>query len=286
MRSSYQIIDDKGRVWQEGSAALRAETSGFVAGAGFVDYVIRNMGFIGMRRVGNGIELRMRLDCVSEAAIIAATYHISDGTPPPSRIALTHWADGRWQFELHLGLAQLMARLARSTSLGSARRQKRTVRARREIDDLVADDKFRLITQAWEAAKPRTTSGSFMSDLAVLSDNRYTVFVKDPFAGFRVSDFGSNLPDYALKWIGSGQSALHQHPDRDYAWACERSFAVAIEKGSASLEEIDAVVQWRAGSPEMPIRRKYQCLLLPLLDDSPHGLISITREKSTIDVRA
>ena len=285
MRSSYQIIDDQGRLWHEASLALRADNDGFVAGEGFVDYAIRNLGFIAMRRVdGDGVELRLRLDCVSEAALIAASYQISDGAP--TRIALTHWESGTWKFELHLGIAQLMARLARSKSLAKAGRQKRTLRAERNLDTLRQRDSFRDIMLAWESAKPRATSSDFMSKLVALSNNRYIVYEKDPVAGFKVAAFGANQPEFALKWLGSSQSTLNRHPDLEYAWACERSFAAAIERDVATLEEIDAFVQWRTGSRETPLRRKYQRLLIPLLGSSRSRLISITRENSAIDLRA
>jgi hypothetical protein len=286
MRNSYQIIDDRGRVWHESSLALRAEYHGIVAGPSFVDYAIRNLGFIAMRRLGgDGVELRMRLECASEAALIAASYQLWDSAP--TRIALTHWENGGWKFELHLGMVKFMARLARSTNAAKSNRQKRTLRVERSLNSLLERDNFRTIVLAWEAAKPRVTSAGFMAKLAALSGNCYTIFVKDPIAGFKVAGYGSNLPAFALKWLASGQSALSHHPDRDYAWACERSFTAVIERGAASLDEIDAIVQWRApGSREGPFRRKYQRLLLPLLDSSCPGLISITRENLAIDLRA
>lgn len=285
MRTSYQIIDDRGRVWHESSLALRAENFGFIAGSSFADYAIRNLGFIAMRRLeGDGVELRLRLECVSEAALIAASYQLWDGAP--TRIALTHWENGGWKIEIHLGMAQLMARLARSKSLDRAGRQKRTLRAERSLASLRQRDSFREIMQAWEAIKPRATSPGFMSKLVALSNNRYIVYEKDPVAGFKVAGFGANQPEFALKWLGSDQSTLNRHPDVEYAWACERSFSAAIERDVATLEEIDAFVQWRTGSRETPIRRKYQRLLLPLLGGSRQGLISITRENAAIDLRA
>lgn len=285
MRSTYQIIDDKGRVWHEASLALRANNDGFVAGEGFLDYAIRNLGFIAIRRVdGDGVELRLRLDCVSEAALIAASYQISDGAP--TRIALTHWESGAWRFELHLGIAQLMARLARSKGLAKAGRQKRTLRAERSLDALMNEDYFLSIAQAWESAKPHIGSAGFMSKLVALSNNRYIVYEKDPVVGFKVASFGANQPEFALKWLGSGQSTLNRHPDIEYAWECERAFSVAIEREFATLEEIDAFVQWHSGSRGTPMRRQYQRLLLPLLGGPRHGLISITRENSAIDLRA
>lgn len=284
MRSSYQIIDDQGRVWHEHSLVLRADNSGLVAGEGFIDYAIRNMGFIALRQVeGNALELRLRLDGVSEAAFIAASYLLWDRAP--SRIVLAHWTEGKWQFELHLGLGTLMARLSRSGSV-SRSRQKRTLNAERSLESLQHSDKFREIMLEWQAARPGANDAGFMARLAELSNNRYIVYEKDPLAGFRVAGFGTNQPEFALKWLGSSESTLVRHPDIEYAWACERSFSAAIERDVAILEEIDAFVRWQSGAQEMPLRRKYQRLLLPLLGGSRSRLVSITRENPAIDLRA
>ncbi|HEX5957308.1 MAG TPA: hypothetical protein VFY92_01450, partial [Hyphomicrobiaceae bacterium] len=91
------VFDDRGNAWPGYSPELRRGLHCFRYDEDLQTGLVRNLGFVAGRSVGRSAALRLQLDLVSDVALAAAYYWLSDcqparvlidylGTPRPAEV--------------------------------------------------------------------------------------------------------------------------------------------------------------------------------------------------------
>lgn len=91
------LVDDEGKTWHSSSRTLRDAFDSPFSGGEFIEYSVKNLGFVAINGYGQSCEVRLRPGFVSDKAILALGKWLSDSHI--QRVALTTF-DKKWRHEL------------------------------------------------------------------------------------------------------------------------------------------------------------------------------------------
>ncbi|MCL4767328.1 MAG: hypothetical protein KJZ80_13940 [Hyphomicrobiaceae bacterium] len=287
MAGQSLLVDDSGRFWDSDSSVLRSQLQAFGADTDFVDYLIRNLGFVGIRRRSDAAAaIRFRPQTIAPMAFARLIHWMSEERL--SRMLISTYVNGDWQHTLHG--RTLAAYHAIAASLRSADRDGNfghdILSRPTEVSVLPLDSPLRVAVEHWRSIGGEWSRLGGLSELGRIFSDRYVLFELRAGGDFVVRDFGEGLPDCATDWLrlAIGQRVQDQ-PDRQYGWACALAYEASAMHRRPVLQDVDAYVYWRRARQH----RRYKRLLLPFaIDDSspPTYLLSATAEDTSIDLRS
>jgi hypothetical protein len=282
---SEQLIDDNGEVWDGGSIVLRQNLFASGTGPGFSEYVIKNLGFIGIRFTERAAHIRLRPTVVSPVAMASLLYCLSDRRP--QRALLTTYDDStdNWAYEI---LGSPMAILKRLSATAAARpgRTNAVRRQSRDAGRLSGRSPLRGALQCWADHRGHFDRAVLEQVIHRVLKERYILLsAAGQSSDLLIRDVGAGLPEFARTWLSRalGQRVEDQ-PDYDYGRSCAAAYAEAIARQEPILEDVDAVVSWPGYGR---LRRRYTRAILPFTGaQGERWLLSTSVENRRIEPRA
>lgn len=280
------LIDDCGRLWDSRSTVLRSKLHGIDVDTNFVDYAIRNLGYVGIeRRSTSAAAIKFRPQTIAPMAFASLMHWLSEQRFV--RLLLSTYKERGWYHSLHGGM--LPAYLAITEAVRSADRDG-------NFDDavLARPANFKLLEENnplqqavhyWREFGGKWDQNRSLKELSRILSDRFVLFEMRAGGEFIVRDFGNGMPDCAKSWLRSAEGQrVQDQPDKQYGWSCALAYEASVQRGEPSLQDVDAYVQW---SRERQ-RRRYKRLLLPFMAGKyrPTYLLSATAEDTSIDLRS
>ena len=141
-----------------------------------------------------------------------------------------------------------------------------------ELIALWRDKKDNASRQAWRPYLTELNGGSFQWTRPVRNSRK-----------LEIVEVGRGMPRCAQRWLAHARLlSLDDHPDPHYANYCRQTYWSAAERGEASLETLDLMVDW----PTFGLtRRRFHRLLLPVETGEGQLLLGTTLLDETIDLR-
>lgn len=278
--SRHLLIDDHGQAWPPGSIQLRATNFAAAADFDFVDYALRNLGFIEIIRAEDRVRLRLRPRVVAEAALAGVLQLIGDD--PPRRTALS-WLGNIWSHEIHGDWKKVIQRIVDLTNRSKADASRAFLIRSRAIDSLDQNDPLIELAHWWRLTSSKPDFGTFDRTIKGKVSNRF-MLVEPRNDKLIIASLGNGFLtlDEHYRKVAVGQR-LEDQPDFAYGkWAAE-SYRQALGRWEPLVDDIDVVVRRYGGGRS---RVQYRRIILPFRpSDNVTRLMSVSVVDPTIDLR-
>jgi hypothetical protein len=273
----WLLFDDRGDTWAAHSPELQRRLHCFhdqdlAAG------LVRNLGFVAGRTLGRNAAVRLHLEIVSDIALAAAFYWLSDcdpgrvlidfvGVPRPAEVCTSAGA----------AIARLVD-LTRGREFGRHVAEKPC-----SVGDLPAGSPLRGLLELW-ASKGGRYDPAFSEYAARRLLKRYLIVRQSSAKGLVIDGIGEGLHVPDRGWFRSAIGRpIEEQPDAPYWRWVARIQRTALHSNSPVLTDIDASIYW----PSLGrVRRRYRRLLLPCTaPDGSRLLFSANSSESRIALR-
>jgi hypothetical protein len=277
---SSWVIDDDGEILHFFSPRLRTKLHIRVLQAEDRQPLLRNLGFIGVRKTPQGVSISFRPSTVAPVAVASLSYWLNDTVP--SRFLLTVLEQGHC-IELHSSLAECLERISQ---LVDQFRRNGFFGQRRVAPDIIPTSLAQVFS-AWKVLGDASDFASLRSLLEREPAGRYLLVRPDQEGGrFIIQQTGSGLriPDPAWAKAQIGRS-IADVPDKAYGQWVTHAYKSVFVQGRPQLDHIDAKIYWpRLGR----LHHRYDRLLLPVRDRGQPVLLSINNSSGGVrgDVEA
>jgi hypothetical protein len=267
------LIDDQGEVWRGESRKLRDAFDSPFSGGEFIEYAIKNLGFVAVNVYGPSCQIRLRPKFLGDMTREALRRWLKDRRV--DRVVLSHF-DSEWVDELIVPQA-LDTRLDALSPAQITRTDDFLLRAlpvenapRMVVDktQLVVSD----IMRSWPTLLREYDTSNLLRLLRVAFNEQF-VIVQRPSGGDRVlfSEFGEQMYWRYDTWRECAIGApISEQPDRAYGRWINESYKVAMGSAKPSYEAVDAILQW----PDIGrARRRYRRILFPFQENQSGQLL-------------
>lgn len=275
------LIDDRGNIADSGSPRLRAELSAWGAGSDFLDYCVRNLGFIAVGFADASARVRLRPHVVSPIAFAALMYWLADHRV--ERILLSR-LDQSWSHEV-IGI-EARQRLLDMMHLAPQSRDRDLLRRPSDIAALGHDHPLLGILRLYGDARAFASRSTREQVLDRTVGGRYaTVLSGDPgLSTILVEEVGPGHAREANYWMQRHVGhRLEDGPDSTYGRWLADSYRTVFRLGAPVLDDVDVMINW----PELGrIRYRYQRLLVPVGDGNRRLVLCATTKAPGIDLRS
>jgi hypothetical protein len=278
-RREWFVFDDRGNIWSAYSPELRRQLYCFSQNNDLALGLARNLGFVAGSHSGSNAALRLQLDLVSDIALAAAFYWLSDCEP--RRVLIDYLGPSR-PAEVFGSAEAAIARLVRLTR---DREASRNVAERPcSLEQLATGSPLRGLVELWAQNGGRYDPAAFSEYAARRLLKRYLIVRHDDANGLVFDTIGEGLHVPERDWFRSaiGRPIEHQ-PDAPYwRWVAQVQRA-ALQADRPVLSDIDASIFW----PSLGrVRRRYRRLLLPCTaQDGTRLLFSANSSESRVALR-
>jgi hypothetical protein len=278
-RREWLLFDDRGDTWAAYSPELQRRLFCLHYSDDLPISLVRNLGFVAGRSVGANAALRLHLDLVSEIALAAAFYWLSDcrparvlidfvGAPRPAEVCTS-----------------AEAAIARLVDLTRTRDVSRHVAERAcSVDDLPAGSPLRGLMDLWMEHSGRFAAPAFLEYAARRLLKRFLIVRHDGADRLVFDTIGDGLHVPDRDWFTSAVGRpIEEQPDTQYWRWVARIQRAALQADIPVLSDIDASIYW----PSLGrVRRRYRRLLLPCTaHDGTRLLFSANSSESRVALR-
>jgi hypothetical protein len=276
----WLLFDDRGHTWAARSPELRRQLHCHRYDPDFTSGLVRNLGFVAGRASGSNAALRLHLDVVSDIALAASFYWLSDHNP--SRVLIDFVSTSR-PAEV---CASAGAAIARLVDLTRGRDFGRHVAEKScAVDQLPARSPLRGLVELWAANGGGFNQEALFDYAARRLLKRYLVVRLSGAKGLVIDTVGEGLhvPDRA--WFKSAVGRpIEEQPDTSYWRWVARIQRAALYSNSPVVSDIDASIYW----PSLGrVRRRYRRLLLPCTNaDGTRLLFSANSSEGRVALRS
>jgi len=281
MIKSHALIDDAGLNWPTTGAAVRDHLGARISGSGLMAFVVANLGWIEVRALKTGLQIRCRPSLVTEAALASLLYSLFD--QPPVSVMLSLLTD-RWHDMIHRhrkDTLTILAAMIGVPSVGGTSMQNRPLR------QFVASKQsplFRQTTEIMGSLETTTTEDDLVPLLDRLFEGRWTLSHIDQGTGEIVVDrSGSGFTPFNPAWTAPRPGTyLADCGDLDYAhWVGEFRREVA-EAAFPVFDDVDALLRMPVGL----LRLRYSRVTMPIrLSGRRLIILSASVSNHAIDLR-
>jgi len=276
------LIDDQGEIWRGDSRELRAAFDSPYSGGEFIEYAVKNLGFIAINVFGASCQTRLRPELITERAALSLLDWI--GTTRLERMVVSAF-DRDWSNEL-LRMSEVPNRLAQMLAKGGSARPDDFLS--RTIDPSSVDNRplLRNLIEAWPRIVEHYEFDALTSLLRGVFNNRLVV-VKMPAEVPRpvFHEIGEGLLYSAYDtWRACAIGApVEEQPDRHFGRWVAGVYEDAAAANRPRIEDVDTIMRWpHAGRS----RHRYKRLIFPFqTGDKPTFLIGGTIVDDMIDLR-
>ncbi|MFZ1104827.1 MAG: hypothetical protein WAN86_18590 [Hyphomicrobiaceae bacterium] len=255
-RREWFVFDDRGNIWPAYSPELRRQLYCFSQSNDLALGLARNLGFVAGCQSGSSAALRLQLDLVSDIALAAAYYWLSDCEP--RRVLIDYLGPPR-PAEVFTSAETAIARLVRLTRDREASRH--VAEKPCSVDQLAAGSPLHGLLELWAQNGGRYDAAAFSEYATRRLLKRFLVVRRDDANGLVFDTIGEGLHVPERGWFRSaiGRPIEHQ-PDAPYwRWVAQIQRS-ALQANDPVVSDIDASIYW----PSLGrVRRRYRRLLLP-----------------------
>jgi hypothetical protein len=255
-RREWFVFDDRGNIWPAHSPELRRQLYCFSQNSDWPQGLARNLGFVAGCRSGSNAALRLQLDLVSDIALAAAYYWLSDYEP--QRVLIDYLGESR-PAEVFTSAETAIARLVRLTRDREASRH--VAEKPCSVDQLAAGSPLHGLLELWARNGGCYDAAAFSEYATRRLLKRFLVVRRDEASGLVFDTIGEGLHVPERDWFRSaiGRPIEHQ-PDAPYwRWVAQIQRS-ALQANDPVVSDIDASIYW----PSLGrVRRRYRRLLLP-----------------------
>jgi hypothetical protein len=254
-RREWFVFDDRGNIWPAYSPELRRQLYCFSQNNDLALGLARNLGFVAGSQSGSNVALRLQLDLVSDIALAAAYYWLSDCEP--RRVLIDYLGPSR-PAEVYTSAEAAIRRLVRLTRVREVRRVAEKACA---IDQLSSGSPLRGLVELWARNGGRYDAVAFSAYATRRLLKRFLIVRRDEAHGLVFDTIGEGLHVPERDWFRSAVGRpIEQQPDAPYwRWVAQIQRA-ALQANDPVVSDIDASIFW----PSLGrVRRRYRRLLLP-----------------------
>lgn len=253
------VFDDQGQVWDARSShQLAGYLHASIGGEALFDFVIRNLGFIGVREKGGSVRISLRPAVVSPIAFSALLYWLYDRRA--DRILIS-CCDGEWAHEMIPSRDEAVRRLMQRVNF-SPRRDGDFLQEELPLEAVPRTSPLREVLDAWSACQGKFDRERMSAVLERALNGRYVLVEANPErSALLIKEVGSGLTKPAEYWLTrSIGNRLEDQPDYEFGkWAADY-YRDVIAKGQPRFGNVDAVISW----PQQARRSFcYQRLVIP-----------------------
>ena len=262
----WLLFDDRGHTWAAQSPELRRQLHCHCYDPDLATGLVRNLGFVAGRTSGTNAAVRLHLDVVSDIALAAAFYWLSDCNP--GRVLIDFVSAPR-PAEVFPSAGAAIARLV---DLTQGRDFGRHVAEKAcTVDQLPAKSPLRGLVDLWASTGGRFDQQAFFDYAARRLLKRFLVVRESASKGLVIDTVGGGLhvPDRAWFTSAIGRP-IEEQPDTSYWRWVARIQRAALHSNRPVVSDIDASIYW----PSLGrVRRRYRRLLLPCTADDGTRLL-------------
>jgi hypothetical protein len=230
------LIDDHGRISEVPSFSLQRQSNTPVASADQYEFVLFNLGFIGLTMTGDDVRVRLRPDVVNKVALGALCFWLHEH--PRRSITLT-WHDGRWHDEViqwnHSGWRRVISVLENSKAHGQ-----RFSRERTSPNALGSKNPLLTLFKSWSANDFENSR-----DILRQVNDRFVLVEEDADHELRICQVGRTMMARSPAWkknaIGLRVDDL---PDWRYGQWVAEAYREVARNGRPLIEKVVASIEW------------------------------------------
>lgn len=255
-RREWLLFDDHGNTWAEHSPELRRRLHCLHYSDDLPKSLVRNLGFVAGCSAGTNAAVRLHPDLVSDIALAAAFYWLSDCNP--ARVLIDFVGAFR-PAEVCTSAGAAIARLVELTRQRDVSRH--IAESPCSLDQLPEGSPLRGLLDLWVSRDGRFDETAFAGYASRRLLKRFLVVRQSGPDGLVIDTIGEGLHVPDRDWFKSAVGRpIEEQPDTQYwRWvACVQR--AALHSSSPVLSDIDASIYW----PSLGrVRRRYRRLLLP-----------------------
>jgi hypothetical protein len=237
------VFDDQGEVWDARSShQLARDLHASIGGEEFVDYVIRNLGFVAAKEIGGSVRISLRPAVVSPIAFSALLYWLHDR--PADRVLIS-FCETDWAHEMVPSRQEAVRRLLKRVDFNRTREGDFLSQAL-SVKSLPWNSPFCDVLRAWEACGGKYDREHLSPILERALNGRFVLVEAHPDRpAMLIKDVGSGLTKPAEYWLGrSIGNRVEDQPDYDFGKWVAAYYRDVIKTGQPALDTVDAVINW------------------------------------------
>ena len=280
------LIDDSGTLSDSASPALRANLNAWGTGSDFLDYCIRNLGFVAVANNATSVHIKLRPTIVSPIAFAGLMYWL--GEHMGKRVMLSV-LDGDWSHRMIATTREALADIAMLVRSAQFDRANDFLARPRDPLSLPEANPLRTLVRLQAELTDAYGKGQIAKVLGTADERlrgRYTISTADGnLSNLIMGHVGDGHAHEANFWLkrSIGQR-MRDLPDTALgAWTTDAHLDVA-KTGQMRLDDLDLVIEWPNHGRQ---RYVYQRLLMPLHHSADaHAVLCATLSDRSINLRA
>lgn len=247
----------------------------------FADFMVRNMGWVALRRWAGALEVRARPAKARDLALAVAVERMRT-CPAKAFFVSTFdrtWSSHRFDDQSD-AVVHLMATVGKARAAARDRDFLSRSQRRSELATISAESR---LLEAWIGGERRVKELSRLAD--TFFDGRFIVAGRDAAGDTCVLANGRDFNLIGDAWMSRlPRFRLVDWPDVAYGSWVERGYQEAWRSDAPSLDVLDCTIEW----PQLGRKRhRYARILLPCRSDSGAKLlVGAMRNDPLIDLRA
>ena len=268
---SLFLVDDQGEMWRGDSRQLRIAFDTPFSGGEFIEYAIKNLGFVAINIYGASCEVRLRPGFVSAKTFRALLQFVEKATT--ERIVITSFDKG-WQHQL-VNHAQAAPRLEQVVQVAQAALSPTTTAfLSRPIESKTISSQPELgrIFENWNFLIENYDTDTILNVLRSLFAEKYVVVKRSTSNGKLVfQEIGDLIYTGSDTWRECAIGApIEEQPDRSYGRWVSGAYYDAIGQQAPRQDAVDVIMR---GPTTDRYRLCYRRLIFPLRVSSTEALM-------------
>jgi hypothetical protein len=244
--------------------ALRRSYGAPFAGSEFAGYVIRNLGFVGVRQAGASCELQLRPSFASRYALSASAAWLRELAP--SRVLLSSFKQD-WSHELIPGFDGALRRIDDLVDTHRKERFSRLLRRTVPLDSPHLNADIGQLLHHWGTMTRSEQMTAAQFQLTARLGNRHLLVEADrDTGGMRFVRIGDGLYKAEESWRAQAAGKpVQDQPDPVYGQWLAETYRRVIDTFMPVAEDVDATVEWPTLGRS---RLRYKRLIIPFETDT------------------
>ena len=274
---SALLIDERGKLWDPRSVALRALLRASVEEKQLREFAILNLGFIGLAVAKKSVRIKLR-PALARPAALGALY-LCLHQHAPERVVVT-WYNGGWRHEI-IGWSRdgwrRMTRLLEVPEIPTREFSRGNI----PLDRLAPENPLRSLLE--DAPRLASIVANPAQMLPPPLNERYILVTEDRRRELRVADFGCTMMSRSPRWRSQARGRrIEDQPDWNYGQWVADAYRDAWHRGEPLLEEVAAVIEW----PELgTFSHAYWRLIVPCIKPGlPTRILGVTLDNGDVGV--
>jgi len=278
---SLLLIDDQGEIWPGDSRKLREAFDSPYSGGEFIEYSVKNLGFVAVNDYGGSAQVRVRPGFTTEKALEGLKVYLR--RPRISRVVISRFEKG-WQDELTLA-RNAERRLDELLSAQGPKIIEDHLSRPLPTDVLASRPLLADVFETWPYLAEQYATDTLVRLLRSVLDERIVVIGRSGNQdGLHFQEFGERMfPHYETWRMCAVGAPIDEQPDRSYGRWISGVYTSTLATRAPRLDAVDAIIRCPLRGA---VRSRYRRLIFPLPANSTGDLlIGGSIEDNTIDLR-